>query len=415
MKTDRPRLLAPWRRSFQWFCSLLVLLIPFGRWHGRSLLRLDLDSFSLCFFGQILRLEDLHLFLFVCLLFLLLFLLATLVFGRVWCGWACPQTTLTDLAEWWARKIGLKIEHNRLQGPPARKAVAHAGFLLLSLLVGANLVWYFVEPERFFRQLADGTLHPGAWGGMLAIAGLVYVDLGFVRRLVCREFCPYGRFQTVLADRATLVLHRPASEAKRCIDCGACVRACPMGIDIRNGYQIECINCGRCLDACRQVMARRRQPGLMVYSFGSENLGARALLNPRTLLLVAATLGLAVVLAVSIHNRPLATLKLVPSHTAASRQLADGRTAIFFEGWLHNRDDREHSLNIEARDAAAVTSPELRGQTRNIRLQPGENRPVGFVLLTSPAKRQTIEFLLKDGQGTVLARQRLDLRPPSDR
>jgi len=415
MTPDRPRLLAPWRRSFQWLCSLLILLLPFGRWHGRSLLRLDLETLSLSFFGQVLRLEDLPLFLFSLLLLLLVFLLVTLVFGRVWCGWACPQTTLTDLAEWWARKTGLKIERNRLRGAWPRKVLAHAGFLLLSLLTGANLVWYFIEPERFFRQLAGGTLHPGAWGTMLAVAGVVYADLGFIRRMVCRDFCPYGRFQAALADRATLVLHRPANEAERCIDCGACVRACPMNIDIRNGDQIECINCGRCLDACRQVMARRRQPGLMIYSFGSENLGVRALLNPRTLLLAGAVLGLSVLLALAIGNRPLAGLKLVPSHTAGSRLLADGRTALFFEGWLHNRDVREHNLSLEVRAPAASVPPELRGQTRNLRLQPGENRPIGFALLTSERKRQTIEFLLRNERGTILARQRIELRPAAER
>ena len=160
-----------------------------------------------------------------------------------------------------------------------RKLLLHAGFALLGFLVAANLLWYFIEPRQFFAQLAAFDLHYAATLTLIVTGVLVYLDLALVRRLLCRDFCPYGRFQTALVDKSTLTLHLPDKELARCIACGSCVRTCPMGIDIRQGYQVECINCGRCLDACRQVMARRGEPGLIRYSFGTAGAGPKGLLN----------------------------------------------------------------------------------------------------------------------------------------
>lgn len=397
------KLLGPWRRIFQWLTSLIILLLPFGSWNGRSLLRIDLNDFSLQFFGQVLRIEELYLFLLFCLTFGLGFLLITLVFGRVWCGWACPQTTLSDVAEWTARKIGLSLEDNRLQGSFWQKALVQIFYLSLSFLVGANLVWYFIEPQRFFTDLIQGQLHYGAWISMTAVALTIYIDMALIRRIMCSEFCPYGRFQTVLADRATLTLHRPESEETRCIECGACVSCCPMEIDIRRGYQIECINCGRCLDACREMMIHFKQPGLIHYTFGVEKLDFKALINPRTLLLSVATTVLAIILVVAIWQRPVATLKISVSHTASAKRLEDGSQATFFSAWVSNRSDHQETFTILARDTESGHAYQIRGQAVNIRLSPGENRGIQFALL-SPAVKQVrhVEFILTNLDGMEL-------------
>ena len=282
---SKPSLLSPWRRRVQWVTTLLILFLPWVQLNGKSLLRIDIPNLSLYLFGQILRIEELYLVLFFTLAFGLGFLLLTVVLGRVWCGWLCPQTTIGDLAEWAARLFGLKVQHNRLHGAMWRKVSLHGVYLFLSLLVAANLLWYFIEPRQFFVQLISLDLHYAAWITLVLTALLLYLDLALVRRLMCSEFCPYGRFQTALVDKSTLALHLPESELKRCIDCKSCVRTCPMEIDIRSGYQVECINCGRCLDACRQVMAKRDEPGLIVYSFGVSGKGARGLFNPRVMML----------------------------------------------------------------------------------------------------------------------------------
>jgi len=411
----QPRLLGPWRRRWQWATTLLLLGLPWLRMGGESLLRLDLHTLSLHFFGQTLRIAELYLFLFFALAFALGFLLLTLVFGRLWCGWACPQTTLSDVAEWLARRLNLEIRQNRLQGALWRKLLLQLAYLALALLVSANLLWYFIEPQRFFVELAAGRLGFAAWLTLAVVALTVYLDLALVRRLLCRDFCPYGRLQTTLADRATLTLHRPAEEVPRCIECGACVRCCPMGIDIRRGFQVECINCGRCLDACRQVMARRGQPGLIRYSFGTDGQGARALFNPRTLLLSAATLALLAILAVAIQRRPEASLQVALSHTAASRLLADGQQATFFNIWVGNRSKMRKNFELQARDVADLRPLALKGAATRFTLPPGVSRRLDLVLLTDPVEnKRSVEFILQ-GDGQTLATARAQLGPEERR
>jgi len=411
----KTRLLGPWRRRCQWATTLLLLGIPWLHLGGESLLRIDLPTLSLHILGQTLRIAELYLFLFFALAVGLGFLLVTMVFGRVWCGWACPQTTLSDVAEWLARRLGLQFRNNRLHGPAWRRLLLQVAYIALALLVAANLLWYFIEPRRFFADLVAGRFGFAVWATLTVVALTVYLDLALVRRLLCRDFCPYGRLQTTLADRATLTLHRPATEVPRCIECGACVRCCPMEIDIRRGFQVECINCGRCLDACRRVMAKRGQAGLIRYSFGTEGRGARALLNPRTLLLAGATLIMATILTVAVQGRPEASLQVARSRTAASKLLADGQQATFFNIWVGNRGKINSVYELQARDAADQTPLPLRGAPGGIALAPGANRRFDLVLLTAPVvERRIVEFVLL-GSGRTLATARVRLDPEKER
>lgn len=405
--------LGPKRKTFQWLTSLAILLLPFGQWNGQSLLRVDFSTLSLYLFGQTLRIDELYLVLFFTLTLGLAFLLATLVFGRVWCGWACPQTTLSDIAEWLAKQLGLKLRNSALHGPLWRKLLAHVAYLSLALLVGANLVWYFVEPGRFLTEILHHRLHFGAWITLIVVTVTVYLDFALIRRIMCRDFCPYGRFQTVLVDPGTLTLHLPDSEVKRCIKCGACVRSCPMEIDVRQGYQVECINCGRCLDACRKVMTAREEPGLIRYSFGRENKGLGALLNPRTLLLVTALLVLLTILTTAIVLKPQASLKVSISHTAGSRVLADASLATFITAWVSNRSNQPGIYHLAAIRDDTRKPLQLRGQTSDIELSPGDNREVQFVVTTAvPDVATAIQFILYNDRQEELARADATISAP---
>ena len=399
-----PGFLSPKRRSFQWLISLLILLIPWGRIDGTSLLRVDVPSLSLQLFGATLRIEELYLLLIFSLALVMVFLLVTLVFGRVWCGWACPQTTLSDLAEWAARRLKLKLEGFRIVGAAWRKGLWHLFSLVLSLLVGSNLLWYFIEPRSYFKQLFTGQLHPVALITLVITAACVYLDMAFLRRRICSDFCPYGRFQTVLVDRGTLALQLPPNEMPRCIDCGACVRICPMEIDIRQGYQIECINCGRCLDACRQVMARRDEPGLIGYYFGAGGHEWKALFNPRSLILFCGFIGLSTLLTVAILSRAEATLKVALSHQVSSRRLADGSQASFFNAWLNNRTTSDMEVALKAQTEEGVPL-ELKGPTHDIPLAAGRNLKIDFVLVSPFSQTpKKVTFILITEGGEDLAR-----------
>ncbi len=302
--------LGPWRTRCQALLALTLLLIPFVRINGASLLRIDLPTLSLYLGGRAFAIDELYLLLLAGILLLFLFLFGTLVFGRAWCGWGCPQTLLTDLGEWFARRLGCPVTAGRIVASRRQQLLLHSFYAFLALLVACSLLWYFISPYAFFAAVAGGTL-PAPALVFLALVGLpLYLDLALVRRLLCREFCPYGRFQSALVDIGTLTLRYHPAEAPRCIRCGACVRACPTGIDIRAGYQIECINCGRCLDACRRVMAARGQAGIIRYTFGTDDRGPRALLNGRILFLAVAVLAAGAVLLTAVAGRAPATLKV---------------------------------------------------------------------------------------------------------
>jgi cytochrome c oxidase accessory protein FixG len=415
MPLAAPIFLGPWRRRCQWAVTLLILATPFIRIDGRSLLRLDLSELTLEAAGQVFRIDELYLFLLLSLAMVLFFLLATLVLGRLWCGWICPQTTLSDVAEWWGRRLGMQVTHGGIQGSFVSKLLLHGGYLLLALLVGANMVWYFVSPYEFFPALAGGRLGYGLWWFWAVVSASIYLDMALLRRLLCRDFCPYGRLQTTLLDAGTLALRFPPEEAHRCIRCGACVRACPTGIDIRRGYQVECIDCGRCLDACRLVMARQNERDIIRYTFGLNGKGPKALLNPRTVVVAAALIGLATALALTVAYRPTASLKLQRSITAPSRLLPGGELATFFTAYLANRAPSGETFSLSARqDGVAL---ELRGPVRGIGLSAGERRRLDFAVISPPPRTERSGpalFDLRDSRGKTVAHARASLVAPKE-
>ncbi|WP_303722793.1 4Fe-4S dicluster domain-containing protein [Malonomonas rubra] len=395
--------LGPWRKTFQWLSTLLILLLPWFQPGGKSLLRIDVPTLSLHLFGQVLRIEELFLFLLFCLAFSIAFLLITLLSGRVWCGWACPQTTWNDLAEWFARVMKLEVRHNRLKGAVWRKTVVQLFYLFLAALVAANLIWYFIEPRRFFTNLFSGELPFGIWLTLLCLMLTIFLDLSFIRRLMCKEFCPYGRIQTALVDEATLTLQMPESEKERCIECCSCIASCPMEIDIRQGLQVECINCGRCLDACRKVMRSYQQPGLIRYTLGIDDLPIKSLFNPRSITLLLAFLVINFVLFFSIFTRTDASLKIAVSHTAESRILKSGKQATFFNAWINNRGTHAAIYQLSARTLTS-DKVELKGQTDQLDMSAGQNRKVDFVLVSPPAREPfVVEFVLLDQKEQQLA------------
>jgi cytochrome c oxidase accessory protein FixG len=396
--------------------SLLVLLTPFVRIDGVGLLRIDFSTLSLHLAGSVLPIESLWLFLLFALAAVLLFLLVTLAFGRAWCGWACPQTTLVDLVEWCARFIGVRVQAGKFTATSWQRGLLQLLYLTIALLVGANLTWYFVPPYEFFPRLAEGTLHWSAWILLNGTAATVYLDLALLRRIFCKEFCPYGRFQTVLVDDGTLTLRYHPDEVPRCIRCGACVRACPTGIDIRQGEQIECINCARCLDACRVVMAGRGQAGIIRYTFGLQGRGPRALLNLRVLLVTSACLVVSAALLIAVTQRSPLTLKATRNPTLLPRLVAEERVANFYTVYLVNRSDRLQ--HVELVIDAPPFAVQWRGPSGPLQLAAGEHQRIDFGLeadagqLDSPRQ---VELLLRDTAGARLAATTLTLTGPLDK
>ncbi len=408
-----PPLLGPWRRRGQLTGLLLFLLLPWLRLGGESVLRFDLPAGLFHLFGFTLRLEDFYLLGLALLGLIFLLLLLTLVLGRVWCGWLCPQTWLAELAEGLARRLGLTVTPGKIRGTWWRLALLHLLCLLLALVPAAGLVWYFMPPQLYWRQLLAGTLGPWPLGSTLLLTGLFYADLLFIRRLACREFCPYGRFQAILLDVGTLTLRLPPEAEASCLNCRACLKVCPMGIDIRKGYQVECINCGTCLDACRKVMARRRASGLIRYTFGTGNRGWRALITPRLLLLSLVLLLIGAAFGYLVSHRAEVTLQ-VNRVVGAEPRVAAGKTVLLFTARVGSRAGQAGVYQLRAE--AAGRPLELLGPgAAPLELAPGQRHQLDFALLLptgSAGERLEIVFLMVDGEGREQARRRLELSAP---
>ena len=294
------------RRALAWVLIAVFALIPYLRMNGKPLILLDIARRQFTLFGAtFLPTDTMLLMLLLVGIFLGIFML-TAVYGRVWCGWACPQTIYMEFLyrpiERWiegGRGAQLRATRGKLS---VRRTVKHAVFLLLSMFLAHTFLAYFVGVDALRHWITHSPLeHPIAFLVMAGTTLLMLLDFGWFREQVCVVACPYGRFQSVLLDRRSLIvgydqrrgeprgmqrLRRNGSRWGDCIDCGACVVTCPTGIDIRDGLQMECIHCTQCMDACDAVMARIGRPlGLIRYTSKDELAGEpRRILRPRIIL-----------------------------------------------------------------------------------------------------------------------------------
>ena len=328
----RPR--GRYYRARTWLTWLLLVVMfggPFVKIHGNPLLMINILQRKFSVLGVIFWPQDNLVFALSLLLFLTGIAVFTAAFGRLWCGWTCPQTVLMEMV---FRKLeyfieGDSAEQRALDRSPwtaakvGKRAAKHAVFLGLSFLIGNTLLSYIIGIDEL-RQIVtdDPRQHVSGLVFMVLFTLLFYGIFARFREQACTFICPYGRFQSTLLDENTIVVaydykrgeqrehqHRGESRSARsargagdCIDCFRCVTVCPTGIDIRNGTQMECVNCTACIDACDEVMNKTGRPsGLIRFaSLNGIEKGERLRVTPRligyTCLLAALGLGLAVVL-----------------------------------------------------------------------------------------------------------------------
>lgn len=398
-------LLSPRRRALNLLLLTLYLVAPLVQWHGVALLRIDLDATTLQFFFQPIRIDEFFLVLLLVLLVTVLFLLMTAVLGRVWCGWLCPQSLLNDLVELVPERLKpLKLS------PGMVRAATHLASVLLATALSLATIAYFVPLQAAVIRLFAPLQHPLLFGSFLVISLLLYLDAILIRRSFCRSYCPYGRMQATLMNDATLNLAFGEEVRQRCIRCNSCVRVCPMGVDIRTGFQIECINCGRCLDACRMVMARKDgTDGLISYRFGTDP-GGRPRLSGPVLMLAGIALVLSLVLLVSLSGRTAASLAIQRNTTAHTRLQPNGTTLSAWNGVIENRGRQPMRYRLEVQGTGAER-PRLLGQVEGLLVEPNRNRTINFFVhaTAQPQLASRFELCLIDARGQIVARTRLPL------
>lgn len=295
--------------------SLLLLGLlfagPFIKINGHPLLLLNILERKFVLFGTPFWPQDFHLFLLTMLTGLVALVLFTAVFGRLWCGWACPQTVFLEMV---FRKIEYLIEGDaarqvRLARAPwtrqkiFKKGLKHGVFFAVSFLIANTFLAYIIGIEALWEIVTDPPQAHLAGLASITLFSLVFYGVfARFREQACIIVCPYGRWQSVMVNEDTIAVTydhkrgeprarlRRGQEAKQqsagdCIDCKQCVHVCPTGIDIRNGIQMECVNCTACIDACDTIMDRVERPrGLIRYaSLNSVERGQRRLLTPRIL------------------------------------------------------------------------------------------------------------------------------------
>lgn len=303
-----------------WIAIAFLVLAPFIKINGNPLMLFDIANRKFSIFGQVIWAQDSYLMALIMAITVVFIVLFTVIYGRLWCGWACPQTVFLEMIY---RRIEYLFDGNYRKGNKKpkttshtffRKIAKHAVFLIVSVLITNIFLNWIIGPERLL-EIISAPIQENLLGFtiMLGISLFYYWIYAFFREQVCTMICPYGRLQGVLLDsRSIAVIYdykrgepRGPKNSGDCIDCNQCIAVCPTGIDIKNGSQLECINCTACIDECNIVMKKiNKAPNLIRFDSvqGIES-GIRSVLNGRTYAYSAVLAVLIIILAITIGNR----------------------------------------------------------------------------------------------------------------
>ncbi len=289
----------------------ILFVTPWIRYKGEPFMLLNILERKFIVFGQLFWPQDFHIVVLGLITFVVFIILFTVIFGRLFCGWACPQTIFMEFV---FRQIEYLIEGDyNLQKKLNRqkwnfekiwkKSLKHAIFFGIAFIISNTFLAYIVGTDRLLELVSDGPLaHLGSFIALMLFSGVFYFIFAFFREQVCIIACPYGRLQGVLLDDKSIVVaydykrgepkgkHNPledrqASGKGDCIDCNSCVVVCPTGIDIRNGTQLECINCTACMDACDTIMEKVNLPKGLIRYASEKNIaeGKSKIFNARSI------------------------------------------------------------------------------------------------------------------------------------
>ncbi|MEO5691745.1 MAG: cytochrome c oxidase accessory protein CcoG [Usitatibacter sp.] len=430
-----PRAVGGWFARWRWMLVFATQAVFYGlawlEWNGRQAVLFDLGARKFYIFGLVFWPQDIIYLAVLLVLSALALFLFTAVAGRLWCGYACPQTVYTEIFMWIERRIeGDRPARMRLDKQPlgARKvglkAAKHGAWIALSIWTGFTFVGYFTPIRDLTHSFA--TLDYGPWETfwILFYGFATYGNAGWMREQVCKYMCPYARFQSAMFDSDTLVItydaargeprgSRPRArdgEARSdrqgdCVDCHICVQVCPTGIDIRNGLQYECIGCAACVDACDQVMDKVGSPrGLIRYTtenalksgWGWRRMLARVM-RPRILIYTSILGAVAIAAAAALWMRVPMKVDVIRDRTSLAREVENGRVENLYRLQLMNTQERARAVAVSVEGAAPLRDLELadgvgrfevpalttRMVTVRVRAQAGDGRgahPITFVI-----------------------------------
>jgi cytochrome c oxidase accessory protein FixG len=398
---------AAWRWALVWATQLVFYGLPWLTWNDRQAVLFDIGQRKFYLFGLVFWPQDIIYLTVLLILSALALFLFTAVAGRLWCGYACPQTVYTEIFMWIERMVeGDRNARMRLDKPGwsfrkvSLKAIKHGLWIAVALWTGITFVGYFV-PIRELVTTAPGAIET-FWALFYGFA--TYGNAGWMREQVCKYMCPYARFQSAMFDRDTLIITydakrgepRGKGEAKGdCVDCGICVQVCPTGIDIRNGLQYECIGCAACIDGCNQVMEKLGRPQKLIrYSTTHAMQGKPTrVLRPRVLVYGAILLAIAAAAAVSLYVRVPLKVDVIRDRAAIAREVEDGWIENVYRLQIMNTTEEGRAFEITV---GGLPQIHVWGEP-TIGVPPATSRMVPVKVRAAPAAAGThpIEFRVR--------------------
>ena len=363
------------RWAMVWFTQIIFYGTCWLTWDANGFTRqavlLDIAHEKFYLFGLVLWPQDALLMAFVLILAATALFFVTALAGRLFCGFACPQTVYTSIFTWIEAKVeGDHLARLKLDQSPMNprklglKAIKHGLWFIFAAWTAITFVGYFTPIRELLPTLADWSVGPWEGFWLIFYCAFTYVQAGLAREAVCQHMCPYSRFQGVMFDPTTKNVaydiqrgeprsaRRQVGNSGDCIDCGICVQVCPTGIDIREGLQYQCINCGLCIDACDQVMNKVGTPTGLIRFMSEKELAGEAhskglLGRPRvalyaSLLVVFTTLG-----AWTLSERSLLLVDVLRDRGALHRETADGTIENAYTVKLMNLDETARNFKIE--------------------------------------------------------------------
>jgi cytochrome c oxidase accessory protein FixG len=391
---------ANWRWVFVWITQIVFYGLCWLPWNGRQAVLFELATRKFYIFGWVFWPQDLFflaVLLIICAYSLFMF---TAVAGRLWCGYACPQTVYTEIFIWVEKLIeGDRARRMKLDAAPAGlrkfglKFAKYLAWVLISLWTGLTFVGYFTPISGLFSSIVHLDISGWETFWVLFYGGFTYLMAGVMREQVCKYMCPYARFQGVMFDQDTLVItydqergeprgaHRRGTDHTAlgdCVDCGICVQVCPTGIDIRKGLQYECIGCAACIDACDQVMDKVGSPrGLIRYStenavlkhWGRTDI-IRHILRPRILIYVGALCTICVAFVWGLTTRLPVRMDVIKDRSILVREVEDGLLENVYN--LNVMNMAEHPQHLHLR-VSGIAGARLDGVSEIV-IAPAQNK-----------------------------------------
>jgi cytochrome c oxidase accessory protein FixG len=409
----------------------IYYITPWLRWEGQQALLLDLPARKFHIFFITLWPQD---FIYLAALLIiagLTLFFVTAIAGRVWCGYACPQTVWTEAFLWIERKVeGDRGRQKKLDTQPMNarkfriKATKHLLWVAFAGWTGFTFVGYFTPIMELGQRLVTFQLGPWETFWVIFYGFATYGNAGFMREQVCKYMCPYARFQSAMFDKDTLIVSyipergEPRGSRKRsddpkllglgdCIDCTLCVQVCPTGIDIRNGLQYECIACSACIDACDDVMDKMGyEKGLIRYTTESAMHGKSShIIRPRIVVYAMIMLGIMGLFAWSFSQRVSLGLDVIRDRNQLYRETDDGEIENVYILKILNMDNAAHRYSLKV---SGVPEMELHMDLPEIRVASGDvlELPVRLEVDEDEleARSTVIEFtLVADDDATLSA------------